>query len=550
MAAAHLNPYEIGLDKNPANYVPLTPVTFLERAAQVYPNKPAVIHGQRVYTWSQVFERSRRLASALAKHGVRKGSTVAILCPNIPEMVEAHFGIPMQGAVLNTMNYRLDAATIAFQIDHGEAEVLLVDSEFASLAREALHKSGRRPLIVDIVDSEYDTGDRVGRITYEELLAEGDPGYEWPQVEDEWDAITLNYTSGTTGNPKGVVYHHRGAYLNALGNIVATNMTPDTVTLWSLPMFHCNGWCFNWSLAAVGGTSVCLRRVEAGLMFELIEKYKVNYMCGAAVVLSMFINAADEVRRPFPLPVRFIAAAAPVPVPIIRAAEAIGFRITHVYGLTETYGPATACIWKDEYNALSDDDQGDIRKRQGVRYHVQEAVSVLKSDTMEPVPADGQTLGEVMFRGNVVMKGYLKNPSATEQAFADGWFHTGDIGVLHPDGYIELKDRAKDIIISGGENIPTIEVEAVLYQHPSVLECAVVAKKDEKWGEIPCAYITLKFGAEEPSTMELMQFCRERLAHYKVPRLYVFGPLPKTSTGKIQKFVLRDQANQGQFVLN
>ena len=530
--------------------MPLSPVSFVARSAELYPDKPAVIHGQRCLTWSQVYARSRRLASALAQRGVCKGATVAILAPNIPEMVEAHYGVPMLGAILNTMNFRLDAATLAFQLEHGEASVFLVDSEFAGLARDALARSQRKPLIIDIADSEYDTGDRLGSLTYEALLNEGDPDYEWPALEDEWDAITLNYTSGTTGNPKGVVYHHRGAYLNALGNVVATQMTPDTVKLWSLPMFHCNGWCFNWSIAAVGGTSVCLRRVEAGAMYKAISEHNVNYMCGAAVVLSMFINAAETDRRDFPRTVRFIAAAAPVPVPIIRAAEAIGFKVTHVYGLTETYGPATACVWKDEFNALGDDEQGEIFKRQGMRYHVQEAASVLNPETMARVPADGQTLGEVMFRGNIVMKGYLKNPSATDAAFAGGWFHTGDIGVLHPDGYIELKDRSKDVIISGGENISSIEVEAVLYQHPSVLECAVVAKKDDKWGEIPCAYITLKMGAPEPTPIELTQFCRERLAHYKAPRMFVFGPLPKTSTGKIQKFVLRDQVNDGGFKLN
>ena len=550
MASTPHNPYSIGLDKTPANYVPLSPVSFVARSAELYPDKPAVIHGQRCLTWSQVYARSRRLASALAQRGVCKGATVAILAPNIPEMVEAHYGVPMLGAVLNTMNFRLDAATLAFQLEHGEASVFLVDSEFAGLARDALARSQRKPLIIDIADSEYDTGDRLGSLTYEALLNEGDPDYEWPALEDEWDAITLNYTSGTTGNPKGVVYHHRGAYLNALGNVVATQMTPDTVKLWSLPMFHCNGWCFNWSIAAVGGTSVCLRRVEAGAMYKAISEHNVNYMCGAAVVLSMFINAAEADRRDFPRTVRFIAAAAPVPVPIIRAAEAIGFKVTHVYGLTETYGPATACVWKDEFNALGDDEQGEILKRQGMRYHVQEAASVLNPETMARVPADGQTLGEVMFRGNIVMKGYLKNPSATDAAFAGGWFHTGDIGVLHPDGYIELKDRSKDVIISGGENISSIEVEAVLYQHPSVLECAVVAKKDDKWGEIPCAYITLKMGAPEPTPIELTQFCRERLAHYKAPRMFVFGPLPKTSTGKIQKFVLRDQVNDGGFKLN
>ncbi|MBB5017029.1 fatty-acyl-CoA synthase [Chitinivorax tropicus] len=538
------NPFRIGLDANQANYVPLTPLTFLSRAAEVWPDKWAVIHGDRRYTWADVASRARRLASGLAKFGVGVGDTVAVLAPNIPEMIDAHFGVPLCGAVLNTMNYRLDAQTLAFQIDHGEARVLLVDTEFIELAREAVGMASRKPLVVDIIDSEHDTGARLGPLNYQQLLAEGSSAYQGIPVVDEWDAISLNYTSGTTGNPKGVVYHHRGAYLNAVSNILATGMTHDTVKLWSLPMFHCNGWCFIWTLAALGGTSVCLRRVEAATMYQLIAAHQVNTMCGAAVVLNMFINAPDAVRLPFPNQVRFNAAAAPVPVPIIRAAEAIGFKVQHLYGLTETYGPATLCQWKPEFDALHGDEQAAILKRQGVRYPMLEAVTVMNPDIMQPVPADGQTLGEVMFRGNIVMKGYLKNPAATAEAFAGGWFHTGDLGVLHPDGYIELKDRSKDIIISGGENIPSIEIEAALYQHPAVLEAAVVAKPDEKWGEVPCAFVTLKEGVAAPTETELISFCRARLAGYKTPKEVVFGALPKTSTGKIQKYLLRSLVKQ------
>ncbi len=537
--------YDLDLPKNPANYLPLSPLSFLPRSAMLWPDKTAVIHGSQRFSWAQMYARSRRLASALARRGIGRGQTVAILAPNIPAMIDAHFGVPMCGAVLNTLNYRLDPATIAFQLEHGEARVLLCDSEFVPLAQAALALVKVRPLLVNIVDAQADFGQRLQGLDYEALLAEGDPDYDWPAPQDEWEAISLNYTSGTTGNPKGVVYHHRGAYLNAMSNALATGMSHATVKLWSLPMFHCNGWCFVWTLAAIGGTSVCLRRVEAETMFALIAEQGVNYMCGAAVVLSLFINAPATVRRTFAQTVHFNAAAAPVPVPIIRAAEAIGFRVQHLYGLTETYGPATLCLWKEEFSLLPEPEQAAILRRQGVAYPMLEAVTVLDPATMQPVPADGETLGEVMFRGNIVMKGYLKNPAASAEAFRDGWFHSGDLGVLHPDGYIELKDRSKDIIISGGENIASIEVEAALYQHPAVLEAAVVALPDEKWGEVPCAFVMLKPGVASIDETELRNFCRDRLAGYKVPKRFVFGELPKTSTGKVQKFLLRDRAKAG-----
>ncbi|MDK2125951.1 acyl-CoA synthetase [Parachitinimonas caeni] len=537
--------YDLDLPKNPANYLPLSPLSFLPRSAMLWPDKTAVIHGSQRFSWAQMYARSRRLASALAQRGIGRGQTVAILAPNIPAMIDAHFGVPMCGAVLNTLNYRLDPATIAFQLEHGEARVLLCDSEFVPLAQAALALVKVRPLLVNIVDAQADFGQRLQGLDYEALLAEGDPDYDWPAPQDEWEAISLNYTSGTTGNPKGVVYHHRGAYLNAMSNALATGMSHATVKLWSLPMFHCNGWCFVWTLAAIGGTSVCLRRVEAETMFALIAEQGVNYMCGAAVVLSLFINAPATVRRTFAHTVHFNAAAAPVPVPIIRAAEAIGFKVQHLYGLTETYGPATLCLWKEEFSLLPEPEQAAILRRQGVAYPMLEAVTVLDPATMQPVPADGETLGEVMFRGNIVMKGYLKNPAASAEAFRDGWFHSGDLGVLHPDGYIELKDRSKDIIISGGENIASIEVEAALYQHPAVLEAAVVALPDEKWGEVPCAFVMLKPGVVSIDETELRNFCRDRLAGYKVPKRFVFGELPKTSTGKVQKFLLRDRAKAG-----
>ncbi|RJF89024.1 acyl-CoA synthetase [Oleomonas cavernae] len=536
------NPYETDLDKNPANYVPLTPIGFLERAAAVYPNRTAIIHGEWRIDYAQAYARARRLASALAARGVARGDTVSVMAPNIPPVLDAHFGVPMLGAVLNTLNIRLDAATIAFTLDHAQTKVLITDREFSAVTRQALALAKVKPLVIDIDDPQYTgKGERLGEIEYEEFIAGGDPGFVWSGPGDEWQSISLNYTSGTTGNPKGVVYHHRGAYLNAVDNIVSAGMVGQSVYLWTLPMFHCNGWCFTWSLAIVAGTHVCLRRVEAGAIFAAIEKYKVTHLCGAPIVMGMLINAGAEQKRPLPHKVELLTAAAPPPAAVIAAMEANGFKITHLYGLTETYGPATICAWNEDWDALAADEQAALKARQGVKSPLLAGLDVMDPETMAPVPRDGVTMGEVMFRGNLVMKGYLKNPKATQEAFAGGWFHSGDLGVMHPDGYIQLKDRSKDIIISGGENISTIEVEDVLYKHPKILEVAVVARPDERWGETPCAFVTLKTG-QTLTEQEVIAFCKENLAGYKVPRTVVFEDLPKTSTGKIQKYVLRDRA--------
>ncbi|ROR32413.1 acyl-CoA synthetase [Inmirania thermothiophila] len=537
------SPYDIGLDRNAANHAPLTPLSFIERAASVHPERTAIVHGRIRRTWAETYARCRRLASALARRGIGRGDTVAIMAPNVPAMYEAHFGVPMAGAVLNALNVRLDAATIAFILEHGEARALITDTEFAPVIRDALARLGRDILVIDIDDPEGPGGERLGAVEYEDFLAEGDPGHAWHPPADEWDAIALNYTSGTTGNPKGVVYHHRGAYLNAIGNVLAWNMTAHPVYLWTLPMFHCNGWCFPWTLALLAGTSVCLRKVEAGAIYRAIAEEGVTHFCGAPVVLGMVIHASEAERRPFGHRVEVMTAASAPPAAVLEAMERLGFRVTHVYGLTEVYGPAVVCDWKAEWDALPMEEQARIKARQGVRYHVLEGLMVADPETLRPVPRDGATLGEVFMRGHIVMKGYLKNPKATEEAFRGGWFHTGDLAVWHPDGYIELKDRSKDIIISGGENISTIEVEGVLYRHPAVLEAAVVAKPDPKWGETPCAFVTLKEGAEA-SAEEIIAFCRQHLARFKVPRTVVFGPLPKTSTGKIQKFVLRERARR------
>ncbi len=537
------SPYDRDLDKCAANYQPLNPVGFLDRSASVYPNRTAIIHGSLRRDYQTFYRRCRQLAGALARAGIGRGDTVSVLAPNIPAVLEAHYGVPMAGGVLNTLNIRLDAAAIAFILDHGEAKVLLVDREFSALANDALTLAKAKPIVIDIDDPEYDgPGVRIGAQDYEAFLATGNPDFTPVQPTDEWDAIALNYTSGTTGNPKGVVYHYRGAFLLAMGTLITAGMGQHPVYLWTLPMFHCNGWCFTWSLSAVAGTHVCLRRVEAAAIFAAAADHGVTHMCGAPIVMGMLINADDSVRQALPGTVEFYTAAAPPPPAVIADMEAQGFRITHLYGLTETYGPSVINSWHEEWNALPAAEQAAVKARQGVRYPVLEELSVRNPKTMDEVPKDGQTIGEVMFRGNVVMKGYLKNPDATREAFAQGWFHSGDLGVWHEDGYVQLKDRSKDIIISGGENISSIEVEDALYRHPAVAEAAVVAKQDEKWGETPVAFIALKPGFEETTAQDIIAFCRENLAHYKCPRYVVFTELPKTSTGKIQKFKLRDDA--------
>ena len=534
--------FDTGLDTNPANYVPLSPLSFLYRTARVFPEHTAMIHGQTRRSWSDTAQRCSRLASALTNRGIRRGDTVAVMAPNIPELFEAHFGVPMTGAVLNALNIRLDAATLAYILDHGEAKVLLTDTEFAPVIQEALHQCKGNPLVVDIDDSEGPGGERLGSMLYEEFLAEGDPDYATNFPSDEWDAISLNYTSGTTGDPKGVVYHHRGAYLNSLSNLVGWDMGHHPVYLWTLPMFHCNGWCFPWSLGAVAGTSVCMRKVDAVNIYSAIVDYGVTHFCAAPVILNLVVNAAAEEKRALPHTVHVMTAAAPPPAAVLAAMEEAGFSMTHVYGLTETYGPAVICAWHREWDQLPLEEQAKIKSRQGVPYHALEELQILNPDSLEPVTADGSSMGEAMFRGNVVMKGYLKNSAATKEAFSGGWFHSGDLGVTHADHYIQLKDRSKDIIISGGENVSSIEIEDVLYKHPTVLESAVVARPDSQWGETPCAFVTLKPSTNRVNEQELIEFCRNNMAHYKSPKTIIFGNLPKTSTGKVQKFQLREQA--------
>ena len=536
------SPYQFDLDKNPANYQPLTPLSFLERAALVYPDHLAIIHGPLRRTYRDFYARSKKLASALAKRGIGKGDTVAVMLANTPAMLECHYGVPMTGAVLNTLNTRLDAAIIAFSLDHGEAKVLITDREFAKTIKPALAQCKAKPIIIDYNDPEFSgDGELLGEMEYEDFIATGSEDYERASPDDEWDAIALNYTSGTTGNPKGVVYHHRGAYLLAQGNVITCNMTKHPVYLWTLPMFHCNGWCFPWSISVLAGTHVCLRQVRAKAIFDAIADYKVTHLCGAPIVMSTLLNAPAAEKRPLPRVVEFFTAAAPPPEAVLARMKDAGFNVTHIYGLTETYGPSVVNDWKDEWNALPANEQAAKKARQGVRYLALEALDVKNPETMESVPADGETLGEVMMRGNVVMKGYLKNRKASDEAFAGGWFHSGDLGVKYPDGYIQLKDRSKDIIISGGENISSIEVEDALFKHPAVQAAAVVAKPDDKWGETPCAFIELK--PEKSATAdELLAWCRQHLAAYKCPRHIVFTELPKTSTGKIQKFRLREMA--------
>jgi fatty-acyl-CoA synthase len=534
--------YEAGLGKNAANYTTLTPLMFIERAASVYPTRLAVVHGEIRRTWLETYARTRRLASALAARGIGIGDTVAVMLPNTPEMVEAHFGVPMAGAVLNTLNTRLDAATLAFMLNHGEAKALLVDREFSELMRTVLPAVERPILVIDVDDAHYTgPGTRIGEIEYEALLASGNPEFEWQVPSDEWNAISLNYTSGTTGNPKGVVYHHRGAYTAAISNILEWDMPKHAVYLWTLPMFHCNGWTFPWAIAARAGVNVCLRKVEAKAIFDLIRAERVTHYCGAPIVHNMLVNAPDEMKAGIGHRVNAMVAGAAPPAALIENLERLGFELTHVYGLTEVYGPASVCPQQEAWRTLDIGERARLNARQGVRYHLQDGCAVLDPDTMKPVAADGETIGEIMFRGNVTMKGYLKNATATEEAFRGGWFHTGDLGVAYPDGYVRIKDRSKDIIISGGENISSIEIEDVLYRHPAVMAAAVVAKPDPRWGETPCAFVELKTGATATAA-DLIAHCKLHLAGFKVPRAIEFVELPKTSTGKIQKFELRKLA--------
>ena len=537
------NHYDIGLEKNAANFVALSPLSYIERAAHVYPEAVAVIYGERRQTWRETYARSRRLASALVARGIVAGDTVAVMLPNVPAMFEAHFGVPMSGAVLNTLNTRLDAEAIAFMLQHGEAKVLLTDREFSGVVEKALALLGdRAPFVIEVEDATAPPGKRLGAVDYESFLANAGANHAWQLPHDEWDAIALNYTSGTTGNPKGVVTHHRGAYLNAASNVISWGLPHHATYLWTLPMFHCNGWCFPWTIALIAGTNVCLRRVDPALIFALIREHHVTHLCGAPIVHSMLINAPVALRDGITHRVAGLIAGAAPPAAVIEGCEAAGIDLTHVYGLTETYGPAAVCAKQSSWSDLPAEERARLNGRQGVAYSLQEAVRVLDPETMQPVPADGETMGEIFFRGNVVMKGYLKNPAATHAAFAGGWFHTGDLAVMQPDGYVKIKDRSKDIIISGGENISSIEVEDVLHKHPAVMLAAVVAQPDEKWGEVPCAFIELKPG-QSATAEEIIVFCRSALARFKVPKLIVFGELPKTATGKIQKFVLRAKAH-------
>lgn len=531
--------------RTPANFVALSPLRFLERAAYIYAEQAAIVHGSRVITWKETYQRCRQFAAQLKQLGIQKNDTVSVLLPNVPAMIEAHFAVPMSGAVLNTINTRLDAKTVAFMLEHAESKVLLVDQEFAGLAKAALSLVKQDIFVIDVDDAEYENcfSPPIGEIEYEDWLCEGDPEFEWTLPDDEWDAISLNYTSGTTGNPKGVVYHHRGAYLNAASNIMACGMTPRAKYLWTLPLFHCNGWCFAWTIAANGGTNYCLRKVDPALVFQLIEKHQIEYFCGAPIVLSMLINAPKNQQIAFEHRVEVLVAGAAPPAAIIEGMRKLGVNVTHVYGLTETYGPSGLCAAQAGWNDLSLEEQAKLHARQGVPYPLQDSMRVLDPETLKPVPADGETLGEIMFRGNIVMKGYLKNPEATQAAFAGGWFHSGDLAVCQPDGYAKITDRAKDVIISGGENISSLEIEEVLYRHPAVLTAAVVAKPDPQWQEVPCAFIELKQHAEA-TPEEIMEHCKKELARFKVPKDVVIAEIPKTSTGKLQKFILREWAKE------
>ncbi|MEQ1298213.1 acyl-CoA synthetase [Acinetobacter soli] len=531
--------------RTPANFVALSPLRFLERAAYIYAEQAAIVHGSRVITWKETYQRCRQFAAQLKQLGIQKNDTVSVLLPNVPAMIEAHFAVPMSGAVLNTINTRLDAKTVAFMLEHAESKVLLVDQEFAGLAKAALSLVKQDIFVIDVDDAEYENcfSPPIGEIEYEDWLCEGDSEFEWTLPDDEWDAISLNYTSGTTGNPKGVVYHHRGAYLNAASNMMACGMTPRAKYLWTLPLFHCNGWCFAWTIAANGGTNYCLRKVDPALVFQLIEKHQIEYFCGAPIVLSMLINAPKNQQIAFEHSVEVLVAGAAPPAAIIEGMRKLGVNVTHVYGLTETYGPSGLCAAQAGWNDLSLEEQAKLHARQGVPYPLQDSMRVLDPETLKPVPADGETLGEIMFRGNIVMKGYLKNPEATQAAFAGGWFHSGDLAVCQPDGYAKITDRAKDVIISGGENISSLEIEEVLYRHPAVLTAAVVAKPDPQWQEVPCAFIELKQHAEA-TPEEIMEHCKKELARFKVPKDVVIAEIPKTSTGKLQKFILREWAKE------
>ena len=542
------NPYERDLDRNPANFAALTPLSYIEHAASVYPDCIAVIHGTRRYSWSDTFTRCRRLASALAKHGIGPGDTVSAMLSNTPEMYECHFGVPATGAVLHSINTRLDPPVVAFMLEHAESKVVLVDREFSAVMAKALAQLTAKPLVIDVDDAGYEgPGERLGAMDYEAFIATGDPDHPWLPPGDEWNAISLNYTSGTTGNPKGVVYHHRGAALNAVCNIVSWSMPHHSVYLWTLPMFHCNGWCFPWTMAANAGTNVCLRKVDAQLIFDAIREHRVTHYCGAPIVHSTLINADATLRAGIDHTVSAMVAGAAPPSALIEGMEKMGWNVTHVYGLTETYGPAAICAKHDQWNDLTLAERVQKNGRQGVRYLLEDGMTVMAPLTMEQLPADGETMGEIMFRGNITMRGYLKNPKATREAFAGGWFHSGDLAVLQPDGYVKVRDRAKDIIISGGENISSLEVEDALYRHPAVLVCAVVAKPDKKWGESPLAFVELKAGASATED-ELIQHCRKHLAGFKVPRQVIFAVVPKTSTGKIQKYQLREQARSASAI--
>jgi fatty-acyl-CoA synthase len=529
------------LARRAANFAALTPLSFLLRSAAVYPEKTAVIHGELRYSYAEFYRRCRRLADALRRRGIGLGGTVSVMAPNVPALLEAHYGVAMAGGVLNALNHRLDARSIAFILEHGGAKLLIADREYSATIRAALGQVARRPAVIDIDDPVHEGGELLGEMDYEAFLETGDPSAPWQPPADEWQAIALSYTSGTTGNPKGVVYHHRGAYLNAIGNTIAFGLTPASVYLWTLPMFHCSGWTYTWAVTAAAGTHICLRRVDPAPIFAAISEHRVTHLCGAPIVLNLLVNAPESARRRFEHRVEVATGGAAPPSPIIAAMERMGFRVTHLYGLTESYGPATLCAWQEPWAALGLEEKARMMARQGVRYLTLDGARVVAPGTLADVPADGATIGELVLRGNTVMKGYLKNPEATDDAFAGGWFHTGDLAVMHADGYVEIKDRAKDIIISGGENISSLEVEEALYRHPQVLEAAVVARPDPTWGESPCAFVTLKPGAELDAA-GVVAWCRDHLAHYKVPRTVVFGPLPKTSTGKIQKFALREQA--------